>query len=98
MANGRNRRRHAPMSGRSVEVGGARPYRIDIGTDLLRDGALLARPLRGRHALVVSDDNVAPLYLQRTVDALRAARPDIHLASPPIPAGQIGSAAGRDRV
>src|SRR3546814_8865353 len=39
VANGRNRRRHAPMSGRNVEVGGARPYRIDIGADLLRDGA-----------------------------------------------------------
>src|SRR3546814_15005790 len=49
---------------------------------------LLARPLRGRHALVVSDDNVAPLYLQRTVDALRAARPDIHVASHPMPAGE----------
>src|SRR3546814_13343745 len=49
---------------------------------------LLARPLRGRHALVVSDDNVAPLYLQRTVDALRAARPDIHVASHAMPAGK----------
>src|SRR3546814_12239548 len=45
-------------------------------------------PLRGRHALVVSDDNVAPLYLQRTVDALRAARPDIHVASHAMPAGE----------
>src|SRR3546814_11959108 len=49
---------------------------------------LLAQSLRGRHALVVSDDNVAPLYLQRTVDALRAARPDIHVASHAMPAGE----------
>ncbi|MFC3716916.1 3-dehydroquinate synthase [Luteimonas soli] len=88
MANGRNRRRRAPMSLRNVQVGGARPYRIDIGADLLRDGALLAQSLRGRHALVVSDNNVAPLYLQRTVDALRAARPDIRIASHAMPAGE----------
>lgn len=76
------------MSLRNVQIGGARPYRIDIGADLLRDGALLAQSLRGRHALVVSDDNVAPLYLQRTVDALRAARPDIRIASHAMPAGE----------
>ena len=76
------------MSRRSVEVGGARPYRIDIGADLLRDGALLAQPLRGRHALVVSDGNVAPLYLQRTIEALRGARPGVHVASHVMPAGE----------
>src|SRR5690606_24841643 len=82
------RRRCAPMSPHSVEVGGARPYRIDIGAGLLRDGALLAQSLRGRHVLVVSDDNVAPLYLQRTIGALRAARPDIRIASHAMPAGE----------
>ena len=76
------------MNRHGVEVGGARPYRIDIGAGLLRDGAALTRHLRGRHALVVSDDNVAPLYLQRTVDALRAARPDIRIASHAMPAGE----------
>ena len=76
------------MSTRDVEVGGARPYRIHIGAGLLDDGALLARPLRGRHALVASDRNVAPLYAGRVVEALRAARPDAQVATCVIPAGE----------
>lgn len=63
-----------------VEVGGAAPYRISIGPGLLKDGALLAQSLRGRHALIVSDANVAPLYLHRAEAALRAARPDLRIA------------------
>ena len=52
----------------TVDVGGAAPYRIAIGPGLLKGGDLLAHVLRGRHALIVSDANVAPLYLHR-VDA-----------------------------
>lgn len=63
-----------------VDVGGAAPYRIRIGPGLLKDGALLAGSLRGRHALIVSDANVAPLYLHRVEAALRAARPDLRIA------------------
>lgn len=76
------------MSVRQVEVGGAEPYRITIGTGLLRDGALLAQSLRGRHALVVSDANVAPLHARTVIDALRAARPDAGIASHVMPAGE----------
>ncbi|GAA3933190.1 3-dehydroquinate synthase [Luteimonas lutimaris] len=76
------------MTALDVEVGGARPYRIHIGAGLLDDGALLARPLRGRHALVASDGNVAPLYAAGVVDALRAARPDAQVATCVIPPGE----------
>ena len=76
------------MTTHRVEVGGSAPYRIAIGPGLLRDGPLLAQPLRGRHALVVSDANVAPLYALTVVDALRAARPDILIASHVLPAGE----------
>ncbi len=76
------------MTVHSVEVGGARPYRIDIGPDLLRDGDRLAHAVRGRHALVVSDGNVAPLYAQRVVDALRGARPDVRTATHVMPPGE----------
>jgi len=76
------------MTARAVEVGGDRPYRIHIGAGLLGDGALLARPLRGRHALVASDGNVAPLYASRVVDALRGTRPDAHIAVHVMPAGE----------
>ncbi len=71
-----------------VDVGGATPYRIHIGAGLLDDGALLAQTLRGRHALVVSDAHVAPLYAQRVEAALRAAQPGIVTAHHVIPAGE----------
>lgn len=73
---------------RQVDVGGAVPYRIDIAPDLLDDGALLAAHLRGRHALIVSDTHVAPLYAARVHAALRHARPDARIASHVIEAGE----------
>jgi len=57
---------------RTVEVGGAQPYRIAIGPGLLDDGTALAAHVRGRHVLVVSDTHVAPLYAQRVAAALQA--------------------------
>ena len=53
------------VSPRTVDVGGGAPYRITIGPGLLDDGDLMAATLRGRHALIVSDANVAPLYADR---------------------------------
>jgi 3-dehydroquinate synthase len=61
---------------RHIDVGGAQPYRITIGSGLLRDGDALAAPWRGRQALLVSDGNVAPLHAATVVQALRAARPE----------------------
>ena len=75
-------------SHQQVEVGGAAPYRIDIAPGLLDDGALLASHLRGRHALVVSDSQVAPLYVQRVQAALAAARPGAKLALHVFDAGE----------
>ena len=57
---------------RVVQVGGAAPYTITIGPGLLDDGAALAAHVRGRHALLVSDSTVAPLYAARVVAALSA--------------------------
>lgn len=72
----------------TVEVGGAAPYRIHIGPGLLDDGALLATALRGRHALLVSDTHVAPLYADRVDAALRAAQPELRIARHVVPAGE----------
>ena len=72
----------------TVDVGGAAPSRIHIGPGLLDNGALLAGPLRGRHALVVSDSHVAPLYAGRVEAALQAARPGLRIARHVIPAGE----------
>jgi 3-dehydroquinate synthase len=78
----------SPGPARSVEVGGAHPYRIAIAPGLLDDGAALAAPLRGRHALLASDDHVAPLYAGRVEAALRRARPDLALGRFVLPAGE----------
>ncbi|MBU6477623.1 MAG: 3-dehydroquinate synthase [Xanthomonadaceae bacterium] len=55
----------------SIEVGlGARRYTIRIGSGLLGDAPSWRDAIRGGHALIVSDGNVAPLYAQRLRDAL----------------------------
>jgi len=58
----------------SIEVGlGARRYPIRIGSGLLGDARSWRDAIRGGHALIVSDSNVAPLYAQRLRDALAQA-------------------------
>ncbi|MBP6596804.1 MAG: 3-dehydroquinate synthase [Arenimonas sp.] len=49
---------------------GARRYPIRIGRGLLDDAGALAACVTGRHALVVTDANVAPHYLARVEAAL----------------------------
>ncbi|MDQ3040324.1 MAG: 3-dehydroquinate synthase, partial [Pseudomonadota bacterium] len=76
------------MNARVVDVGGASPYRIQIGSGLLENGTALASLLRGRHALIVSDDQVAKHYAQRVQLALEHARPDAHIGTHIFPAGE----------
>ena len=56
----------------TVAAGASSPhaYPIHVGAGLLDDGAALAAHVRGRHVLLVSDSNVAPLYAARVVAAL----------------------------
>lgn len=72
----------------TVEVGDAQPYTISIGPGLLDDGALLAATLRGRHVLLVSDGNVAPLYADRVTRALRSAKLGLRVDGYVLPAGE----------
>jgi len=72
---------------RSLRVEGERPYDIHAGPGLLDDGAALAAQVRGRHVLLVSDANVAPLHAGRVHDALTAeGAPTPRLAT--LPAGE----------
>jgi len=71
-----------------VEVSGPGPYAIEIGPGLLDDGAALSPHLRGKHVLLASDSNVAPLYADRVEAALRALRPDLQFARFVLPAGE----------
>ncbi len=73
---------------RTVDVGGETPYTIAIGPGLLADGAALARHVRGRHVLLVSDSIVAPLYAGAVREALHAARPDLAIGTFILPAGE----------
>lgn len=49
---------------------GERSYPIYIGRDLLSDGELLSRHVGGGQVVVVSNDTVAPLYMERVHRAL----------------------------
>ncbi len=71
-----------------VDVGGPAPYRIHIGADLLADGELLSKQLRGREALIVSDTHVLARYGQALIACLQAARPDARIATHAIEAGE----------
>ncbi len=52
-----------------VELG-ERSYPIYIGSGLLAEPELITRHIRGRAAMVVSNETVAPLYLKPVLDAL----------------------------
>ena len=73
---------------REVDVGGVQPYRISIGSGLLRDGAALASHVRGRHVFIVSDSNVAPLYAHDVAAALQAQLPRAQVLVSCIAAGE----------
>jgi len=64
-----------------VELGDRR-YPIRIGAGLLHDADALAALVPGRHALIVTDGNVAPHYLAR-VQAALADKLDSALVLPP---------------
>ncbi|TAN05013.1 MAG: 3-dehydroquinate synthase [Rhodanobacteraceae bacterium] len=74
----------------TLEVGlGNRRYPIRIGAGLLADGAAWRGAIRGGHALIVTDGNVAPLYAQRLRDALvRTAPPTLQTGTLILPAGE----------
>jgi 3-dehydroquinate synthase len=76
------------MSMHTVHAGGGRPYAIHIGPGLLDDGVALARHIRGRHVLVVSDSNVGPLYAPRVAAALQRQLPDAEVIVSCVTAGE----------
>ncbi len=72
----------------SVAVGGTHPYAIFIGAGVQADTALLAAAWRGRHALIVSDEHVAPLYAEAVQAALERAKSQARIARFVLPAGE----------
>ncbi len=61
-----------------------RSYPIFIGGGLLGDAALLARAIKSRQVMIVTNDRVGPLYLERLTNGLQ----DRQLASVVLPDGE----------
>ncbi|MEE0434815.1 MAG: 3-dehydroquinate synthase [Peptococcaceae bacterium] len=62
------------MIARTIEVGTGQPYKVEIGHGLLDEiGAHLSQLHRPCQVMVVSDTNVAPLYLPRLTASLSEA-------------------------
>jgi len=57
------------MNTLTVELG-ERSYPIHIGSDLITDTELFRQHIAGTSVLIVSDENVAPLYLKPLLDTL----------------------------
>jgi len=72
-----------PMRTLSVDLGD-RAYPIYIGSDLIGDGALYRPHIRGGQVMIVSNETVAPLYLERVKAALR----DYRVAEVILPDGE----------
>jgi 3-dehydroquinate synthase len=73
-----------------LEVGlGARRYPLLIGAGFLDDATAWRDAIRGGHALIVTDGNVAPLYAQRLRDALaHGADTPLQIDTLVLPAGE----------
>lgn len=53
-----------PMKILTVDLG-PRSYPIYIGTGLLDKGELLCKHINGKHVLIVTNETIAPLYLEK---------------------------------
>ena len=72
---------------KTIHVSASREYDVCMGRGLIRElGVRAAQTLRGRSAMVVSDSNVAPLYLRAAVESLKAA--DFAVSTFVFPAGE----------
>ncbi|XP_074306368.1 3-dehydroquinate synthase, chloroplastic-like [Silene latifolia] len=67
---------------------GSRSYPIYIGSGLLDQPHLFQRHVHGKKALVVTNTTVAPLYLDKVVDALTTENPNISVEAVILPDGE----------
>ena len=67
---------------------GERSYPILVGPGLLDAPGVIADGLRGREAFVVTNETVAPLYLQRVLDAIAESRRDARVDALVLPDGE----------
>uniref|UniRef100_A0A6N2NAC1 3-dehydroquinate synthase, chloroplastic n=1 Tax=Salix viminalis TaxID=40686 RepID=A0A6N2NAC1_SALVM len=67
---------------------GNRSYPIYIGSGLLDQPELLQKHVHGKRVLVVTNSTVAPLYLDKVVDALTRGNPNVTVDSVILPDGE----------
>ncbi|KAJ1408779.1 Glycerol-1-phosphate dehydrogenase [Sesbania bispinosa] len=67
---------------------GNRSYPIYIGSGLLHKPELLQRHVHGKRVLIVTNETVAPLYLDKVVDALTRGNPSVSVESVILPDGE----------
>ncbi|CAN8277716.1 unnamed protein product [Cochlearia groenlandica] len=67
---------------------GNRSYPIYIGAGLLDQSHLLQKHVHGKRVLVVTNERVAPLYLDKTIDALTRGNPNVTVESVILPDGE----------
>ncbi|KAK7272423.1 hypothetical protein RJT34_29009 [Clitoria ternatea] len=67
---------------------GNRSYPIYIGSGLLHQPHLLQRHVHGKRVLVVTNKTVAPLYLDKVVEALTSGDPNVSVESVILPDGE----------
>ncbi|XP_041020887.1 3-dehydroquinate synthase, chloroplastic-like [Juglans microcarpa x Juglans regia] len=78
-----------PIAPTTVDVDlGDRSYPIYIGSGLLDQPHLLQRHVHGKRVLVVTNDTVAPLYLNKVVEALTKGNPNVSVESVILPDGE----------
>ncbi len=62
---------HAPITRLTVDLGD-RSYPIEIGQSLLGDSGLIAKNVDGKRVAIITNDVVAPLYLDKLRRSLEA--------------------------
>ncbi|CAN6541505.1 unnamed protein product [Malus baccata var. baccata] len=78
-----------PVAPTVVDVDlGNRSYPIYIGSGLLDQPELLQRHVHGKRVLVVTNTKVAPLYLNKVVEALTRDNPNVSVESVILPDGE----------
>eukprot|EP00271_Cylindrocystis_brebissonii_P002584 TRINITY_DN13315_c0_g1_i1.p1 TRINITY_DN13315_c0_g1~~TRINITY_DN13315_c0_g1_i1.p1 ORF type:complete len:464 (-),score=77.10 TRINITY_DN13315_c0_g1_i1:727-2118(-) len=67
---------------------GTRSYPIYIGQGILDEGDLLRRHVKGNKVLIVTNETIAPIYLERTIAALTGGEKAIRVESVILPDGE----------
>ena len=74
----KNNNMNTPSNNAHLKVDlGERSYPIEIGTGLLKDVKLLSRTIRGKRLAIITNDVVAPLYLDKLTASLKEAGKEV---------------------